>query len=463
MNNPRILSALVLILLAAAPAAAQEFELRGTVLCNEEGDAQRSRPIREQFLVAVPSIDPSQAQIIPPDGLYRFTLAPRHLDRLIHIRILQGRRVVAVIPEYLEPTKLRQSASGKNYYVAATHLLPWDCDSLSVSLATAEAVLQDLKTGSSQSLADATERRMPALGAGAAAVSGAVAIVVGSGAAALPPGITVPSVFSGELLFYGRHAFSPALGRTHLSWRDVDLPALWNPSRTVFGAAPVISLDVGSQPMGQVSATLPLRAVPSPDFKSPVDVVTLGAWYRGGSWVANVDDSAIAVDAQEVMVVAALAKMLAPRLSISTTGRYYRQSQETDPAEDLVDMDISMTWMVADWIQAAAGGTDILGSTVKWGTGTRIVREGWVALLATTGRMEVGGELYYSGNGWDAAGGLSYRLTNWLAADVAGATRYETGSGGVNIRARGWTFGARAGYDNAEGWTGQLGLGFRSW
>ncbi|HEX7878704.1 MAG TPA: hypothetical protein VF720_04810, partial [Candidatus Eisenbacteria bacterium] len=182
----RLLSILLLALWPALPAGAaeREIELRGTLLCRVDGDARRERPIETQMLIVSPVGHEEAAEVIGEAGLFRVKVPESYIDHQVILRIHRGMEEIHSLSLFLDAARVKQVGDRRVCQLGAFPL-PGSCNDHSGTAAEAVMYRDEIRKGGAAEPVHAAYK--PKLWQG-----GAVAALVGAGAAALGGGSNPP-------------------------------------------------------------------------------------------------------------------------------------------------------------------------------------------------------------------------------------------------------------------------------
>src|SRR5262249_27922946 len=117
------------LLASIASAKPRDLELRGTILCRQEGDPRRERPTDPRGLVIEPVGYAVSAEMVGDGGFFRVRVPYDLLDHEVLLRIYNGNEQIDMMTVFLETAKVKKVAD-KFIYSLSAHVLPGRCEEL---------------------------------------------------------------------------------------------------------------------------------------------------------------------------------------------------------------------------------------------------------------------------------------------------------------------------------------------
>jgi hypothetical protein len=470
----------------AVPAAADDIELRGTLLCRVQGDARRERPIESQLLVIEPVGHPQGAEVIGEAGLFRLRIPEAYVDRQLILRVHHGREEVHAMTIFLDAGRVRRVGDRKVCQLGA-YTMPGACEDRSGTAAEAVSLRDEIRQGGGGvTQADAGPRvPKPIWGGGlAAAIGGGIAGLAGSssGADFTDQGIagTGPEPRPDNGPLYTQFCTTPLLGRTLTSRRGVDEAALWNPSALVFAPGGHLAVAYGEENDLRASAAVSLPVASSAPAWMPRTAHIgfhgfLGDDERVIEHPSPGDRTDREIENHDLMGTAGLGWRLGPEVAAAVAFRGYWQKRGTidrvtivgEPPivnEDVQEhasrgVDVSLTWDARTDLRFAAATYSLFGGEYQDSIGGRVpLSRGVLGASWSSGRWAVGAETGLNTGDLTVALGIDYRATHWLGLSVAGGSRWDVLQAGADVTLGPVTGRARIRRDTFEKPAGQFGL-----
>lgn len=427
--------ALTLGFAAAFPATARDVEIRGTLLCRDQGDELRERPADLPCLIVRADEYPRAVELVETAAIFRLRLPSSAIDRPLVLRVYRGQDQLDAFRIHVDPSKLVHAGDVDVISVGA-RLLPVDCEKLActidVGLAAREEMLatappsSKLSTRKISAFLSPLLLLVPALSKGGSADKGKQVVPEG-GRPVDPFSLLEPADFPS----YARAAASPAIGRSLTSPRHPEELAIWNPSALARGSASGVAFGSGS--MNSVRGSAWAAAPHAWREKAPwaPDIVTAAFLRYSANGDSPPDTTSDPTDYEESYLVGGLGFSLGERAAVSASVHSLRLRDEIERdagrrvSQDFVDVDLAATWDPKAWLRLAAAGTSLRGEAPKdaFRGEHDSPRELILAAAAARGPVHGGIEVGIRENATDLSAGMSVKPFGPFLLDLGGTSR----------------------------------------
>ncbi len=450
-------------LAAAPPCAARDVEIRGTLLCRENGDPLRERPADLPCLLVRSDEYPHRVELVESGALFRLRVPSEAIERPLVLRVYHGDELIDAFRVHLDAGRV---VSGRDAGVVSVggHLLPVDCSLLECDLDLGlEARKRMLATAASSS--SGRGRKLSYF------LSPVLLLVPGlanGGGGSLNkqivdpnavPGVPYDILDPGAFPSFSRTAGSPAIGRSLTSRRHPEEAAIWNPSALAISDASGVSFGAGSMNSSRTTAWV---ASPRSWRKeapwAPAAVSAAFLRYSANGPIPATDPLR-KTDYEESLFVTGLGFALGERGGLGGSVRYHRLMDET-PHRDgwsgrqgVVDFDVSATWDANSWLRLAAAGLSLRGERPdpRYEGDRDSPREAVFGVALMQGMFHGGLELGLREETADLSAGLSVRPFGPLLVDMGGTSHQNAVQLGVESTFGPAKFGVRARSDDLDG------------